>query len=242
MHRLQILIFVVTCFIPAYAQTQDACWIPYLMRDDLPNAVNYLPEPPKTGDPEFQNDINRYRWGKSIRNSERGKQAVSDADFHLTYLAAYFSEAFGYEISFQTCPEIYTVFVRTIETSKQAVRKAKKHYSRKRPYVEFNEGTSVPEHEEINRTSGSFPSGHTAMAWSAALILTELNPERGDKLLKRGYEYGDSRIIVGYHYQSDVDAGRLAASAAVAAMHADESFIKQLNKAKKEFKNLTVNN
>lgn len=210
------------------------------MKDELPNAVKYLPEPPKTDSEAFKNDLNRYEWGKSIRNSERGKQAISDADFHLTYLAAYFSEAFGYEISYENCPAIYTVFVRTIETSKQAVRKAKKHYSRKRPYVEFNEPTAVPEHEEFNRDSGSFPSGHTAMAWSAALILTELNPDRSNQILKRGYEYGDSRIIVGYHYQSDVDAGRLAASAAVAAMHADESFMIQLNMAKKELNRLAM--
>lgn len=238
MHILYKLLFILVCTIPAYAQAQEACWTPYLMRDELPNAVNYLPVPPKVDTPDFDRDKTRYQWGKSVRNTERGKQAISDANYHLTYLAAYFSEAFGHEISFENCPEIYTIFVRTIETSKQAVHKAKKYYVRKRPYVQYNEETAVPEHEEFNRTTGSFPSGHTSMAWSAALILTELNPERGDELLKRGYEYGESRVIVGYHYQSDVDAGRLAASAAVAAMHADESFMRQLNKAKKEFKRI----
>ena len=71
-----------------------------------------------------------------------------------------------------------------------------------------------------------------------ALVLAEINPERQDEILVRGYEYGESRVIVGYHYQSDVDAARIAASAAVARLHADEGFRKQLEKAKKEFARL----
>ena len=50
---------------------------------------------------------------------------------------------------------------------------------------------------------------------------------------------GQSRVICGYHFQSDVDAGRLVASAVVARLHADDNFMKQLNKAKKEFLELS---
>ena len=73
-----------------------------------------------------------------------------------------------------------------------------------------------------------------------ALVLTELLPERAELILKAGYEYGQSRVIAGYHYQSDVDAARLAASACVARLHADENFQKQLAKAKKELQRLRV--
>lgn len=236
--KISTILFAILMTVPGYAQAQDACWIPYLMKDEMPNVVNYLPEPPQVDTAAFEHDKYRYAWGKSMRETERGKQAVSDANWLTSYLASYFSEAFGHEISSTNCPEIFALFSRTIETSKQAVRKGKKHYSRKRPYVEYEEATGVPEHEVHMRQSGSFPSGHTAMGWSAALILTELKPERGDAILRKGYEYGDSRIIVGYHYQSDVDAGRLAASAAVAAMHSDEEFMAQLRRAKAELRRL----
>ena len=49
---------------------------------------------------------------------------------------------------------------------------------------------------------------------------------------------GESRVICGYHFQSDVDAGRITASGAVARLHADEGFASQLAKAKKEFARL----
>ena len=49
---------------------------------------------------------------------------------------------------------------------------------------------------------------------------------------------GESRVICGYHFQSDVDAARLVASAVVARLHADPGFQAQLEKARKEMARL----
>mgnify|MGYP003064931414 CR=1 FL=1 len=51
---------------------------------------------------------------------------------------------------------------------------------------------------------------------------------------------GQSRVICGYHFQSDVDAGRLVASAVVARLHANKEFMEQLTKAKVEFTKLSA--
>ena len=107
---------------------------------------------------------------------------------------------------------------------------------RMRPYVYFNESTIYPDDEEELRTNGSYPSGHTIRGWTAALVLSEVNPDSANALLARGYEFGQSRVIAGYHWQSDVDAARLVASAAVARMHADERFLELLEKAKNEMR------
>ena len=40
-------------------------------------------------------------------------------------------------------------------------------------------------------------------------------------ILQRGIAFGQSRVICGAHWQSDVDAGRLVGSAAVAKLHAN---------------------
>ena len=93
--------------------------------------------------------------------------------------------------------------------------------------------------EEELRYNGSYPSGHTIEGWSAALVLMELNPERADTILARGYMYGESRVIAGYHWQSDVDAGRLAASAAIARLHADKRFQRLMRKARREYRRLS---
>ena len=88
------------------------------------------------------------------------------------------------------------------------------------------------------RTNGSYPSGHTARGWSLALVLAELNPDRQEEILKRGFEYGQSRVIVGAHWQSDVDMGRIVSAAGVARLHADDDFNEQLNRAKAEVRAL----
>jgi hypothetical protein len=60
-----------------------------------------------------------------------------------------------------------------------------------------------------------------------------------EKLLARGYEFGQSRVIAGYHWQSDVDAGRMAGSVLYQLIRNHERFIGQLARARAEFKEKT---
>ncbi len=64
--------------------------------------------------------------------------------------------------------------------------------------------------------SPSFPSGHTTYGYTGALLLALLTPERYPRMIARGAEYGDDRIIVGAHYAMDVIAGRTLATYDVA--------------------------
>ena len=104
-----------------------------------------------------------------------------------------------------------------------------------RPFAFFKEDTCNPEQQQELSTNGSYPSGHTAIGWATALVLAEINVDRQNEILQRGFEMGQSRVICGYHFQSDVDAARIVASAVVARLHANDAFNKQLEKAKKEF-------
>ena len=72
------------------------------------------------------------------------------------------------------------------------------------------------------------------MGWAWALVLSEVSPERATALLTRGYAFGQSRVICGVHWQSDVDAGRLMGAATVARLHGDVTFLAQLAAAKAE--------
>jgi hypothetical protein len=71
-------------------------------------------------------------------------------------------------------------------------------------------------------------------AGAFALVLTEIAPQRANALLGRGYAYGQSRVICGVHWQSDVEAGRVVAAATVARLHADPVFRAQLDAAREE--------
>ena len=211
----------------------------FLEMGDCANSLELLPGPPDIQSIGFLYDKARYEWGKSLRDTERGEQAFQDARVSGQDLPNAFAEAFGVAITPEGTPEIYRLIVGMREDAGDlATREAKQYYNRVRPFKYFNEMTCNPEQQEELSTNGSYPSGHSSLGWATALILAELNPDRQDEILKRGYEMGESRVICGYHFQSDVDAGRITGSGAVARLHADPNFSKQLDKAKKEFANL----
>ena len=225
-------------FCAIQVQAQEKAYPHFLDLKDVPDGTFYLPAPPDTSSIAYLRDFDRYQWGKSIRNTPRGRQADFDAYTEVDSILKGFEDAFGMLITKEKTPEMYKLLECVETDGSLSVHAVKRKYMRKRPYVQFNEPTLVPRDEEELRHSGSYPSGHTARGWAMALILIELNPEAQDKLLKRGYEYGESRVIAGFHYQSDVDIARVAASGVVARLHADKAFCRQLEKAKKEYARL----
>lgn len=208
---------------------------PYFTVPQMPNALHYLPAPPAQNEARFAYDKAQYEWGKSVRNTQRGEKARLDAEYSIERMAVIFSEAFGVKISKENTPQLWKLLTDATKTADYACDSAKITYMRPRPYMVFNEPTLVPEDEEVLRKNGSYPSGHTTLGWTTALILTEINPAAQDELLKIGFEYGQSRVIAGFHWQSDVDAARVVASAAFARLHTSKAYQKQLRKAQKEF-------
>ncbi len=229
-------ILILIAFLPLIGLAQS----PLLDSTQMPNAVFFLPPPPDTASAAFQYDRAQYRWGMEQRNNPvRLAIAVNDAIWSIDNICKIYSVVLGIEISAQNTPAIYRMLTLGLLTTDQAGKLPKNHYMRTRPYVFFNEPTIYPNDEAWLRTNGSYPSGHTILGWSAALLLTELAPDMADTILARGYIYGQSRVIAGYHWQSDVDAARLVASAAVARLHADKRFLKLMKKARREYKRLT---
>lgn len=201
------------------------------------DSLAILPPPPAYDSLAFLLDQARYQEGLLQRNGPRGEQAIQDAI--STKVNESLSKPFGIDINEVNTPELYKLITNLRgELGDMACRSAKRKYFRTRPYVFYNTPTCYPKDEERLRNNGSYPSGHSARGWAIALLLSEINPENKEAILKRGFDMGQSRVICGYHWQSDVDAGRLAGAAAVAHLHANPIFMEQFNKAKAEFAKL----
>ena len=211
---------------------------PYFSFRELPNLLKWYPAPPDTVGAAFTYDIMQYMWGKEMRekDKERTEIAIRDAVYSLECIAEEFSEPFGLKISEEETPEIWKLLRDAKATGENIGGFPKYYYKRKRPFMRFQESTATPKFEPDLRRNFSYPSGHTILGWISALLLTEINPERADTILKRGMMYGESRVIVGAHWQSDVDAGRTAAAAAYARMHTSERFLEQMRLARQEFR------
>lgn len=200
----------------------------------LPDSLALLPPPPAKGSPGFARDQAVSRASQKLRNTPRYALASRDADLRFPQVASTFSCALGVPISQQDTPRLYLLLQRSLVDAGLATYAAKDHYKRTRPFVFYKEATCLPADEAALRTDGSYPSGHTAISWAWALLLTELSPAQADALLARGRAFGENRLICNAHWQSDVLQGRAVAAGAVATLHANADFTADMAAARAE--------
>ena len=189
--------------------------------------------PPGYDDPLFFNDLCQHARALKVWGTPRAEVARQDYPWDIG-VAKRFEEAYGQAISPEETPELYVLLERTAMDASISLRAIKTYYKRVRPYVFFGESTLISDDEEVLRNNGSFPSGHSTIGWVCALILGELAPERQNEIFKRGLDYGLSRVIANYHWQSDVEVARVIASMVVARLHACDAFREQLDRARQE--------
>ncbi len=230
---ISIIAFLFTV-ITIYGQSNH-----YLTKEEAPLDTTFIGPPPAFGSLLFEQDFHMYQYGKTLRDTPRGKQAVKDANTSTDNILDVFSEAFGMKLSKEDTPEIYNLINRMKEDAgSYATRCTKNLYKRTRPYALYNEPTPVPEAEEHLRNNGSYVSGHSATGVAVSMVLACINPERQNQLYKRGLDFGESRWIVGFHHYSDVKAGQMVGALVLPALMNNKDFMDQLAKAKKEFEKL----
>lgn len=166
-------------------------------------------------------------------SADQQQHALLDAD-GISYLF-FLSEALG--------PKLGHAFLRAYESGKIAkaaalikksevsTAEAKKSFNYPRPFL--IEGNTIrlvrdiyvaQNGEPYTAAGGSFPSGHTNVGYTDALLLAEMLPERFLPLLARGAGYGYSRVVLGVHYPLDVIGSRMIAERNVAAYLGDARY------------------
>lgn len=208
---------------------------PYLSESELPNSAEYLPEPPAELSCQMSCDIVSYNEGKLYRSQAEGEQAVEDITYSADRFCEIFSKVLGQELSASKTPAIYELVLRVHPSGNAATQKAKGAYRRQRPYVYMDEPTSYPADEDHLRDTGSYPSGHASGSWLMGLVLCEVTRTQQDALMARAFEFGQGRVITGYHWQSDVNYGRVVGSAVYVTLHNNQDFLDQMKKAIQEY-------
>jgi acid phosphatase (class A) len=174
-----------------------------------------------------------FRATRALQGSERWAQAVQDNELTPAALFGGFGCAAGVAMSADVTPATAKLLARVGSDIGKASTASKGAYNRPRPPV----GNDLPiciARDPALMTNSSWPSGHAMLGWTYALLLAEMVPARAEAILKRGHDFGDSRVICGVHFQSDVEAGRTVAAALVARLHADPQFAADFAAAKAE--------
>lgn len=170
----------------------------------------------------------------ALRGTPRFEQARIDANLFTPSATDTFSCAAGFAIGDATTPKLNALLRKAGPDLALATYGPKRQYKRARPFTVNGEPTCTPNEEAMLRQDGSYPSGHSAIGYGWGLLLAEIVPDRAAQLVARGRAFGDSRRICNVHWQSDVEEGRVVATAVVARLHADAAFAADLKKAKAE--------
>jgi acid phosphatase (class A) len=204
----------------------------YLPMGSAPDSTLLVPPPPAPGSGAQARDDAEAQLAIALRGSPRWDQAIRDAD--LGSLNQSFACALGVELSPTNAPRLTSLLRRTMADLGRATFGAKRKYQRQRPFMVNAAPLCTPEMESVLRQDGSYPSGHSAIGWGLALVLTEAAPERANLLLARGRAFGQSRVICNAHWLSDAEEGRVIAAATVAELHTVPEFRSDLDAARAE--------
>ncbi|MFT4027511.1 MAG: phosphatase PAP2 family protein [Novosphingobium sp.] len=206
----------------------------YLPQGTVPDSLLLNPPPPAAGSPAEARDLEGAKNAVALRGSARWALATRDADFMSPAATAGYSCAAGIAIGPQTTPKLDMLMQRVARDLAGATRPTKVKYMRPRPFTVNQAPICTPDQEAVLRSDGSYPSGHSALGYGWGLVLAEAIPDRAAQLVARGRAFGDSRRICNVHWLSDIEEGRVVASAVVARLNAEPEFQADLAAARAE--------
>lgn len=222
----------------------------YLSANELSaiGIVNLLPPSPPVGSETDQIDVAEF-WGKrSLVLTPRGLEAANDDVYAASDVWSRFSPALTTAIAndSEKLTPLFNLMTKAIHDAESLVAPIKKNLplGRERPFVRFA-GTPtclepidlVPGHRDSDysynlKGSGSYPSTHAMIGILWAEVLAEIYPDKEPQLLERGIRFGESRAVCGFHFESDISAGRMAAHVLFAKLQTNKAFRTDLHNAK----------
>lgn len=195
---------------------------PYVTAEQLDLTV-LLPPPPAAGGPVQAREVGEVIEAQGAASPERIAQAVRDAAETVFVM---FAPVLGERFEARRLPLTAAMFARIGASEDATVDPAKPFFGRVRPFLaDARISALVPASR-----SGSWPSGHVTRSTAMAAVLVSVLPGGRDTprraaIWARTADYGQSRVIGGMHYPSDLLAGQRAGSAMAAALLASPAVL-----------------
>ncbi len=217
---------------PSLAASTPVKLAGYLASHDI-DGQTVIGPPPAPDSPRGKADRAIYLDTRAFAGSPRWALATKDNDLWNGGALERFACAMGSPIDAKTLPKTYNLLQRIEIDARTIGTPPKDFFNRTRPLIGDDRPVCIKREGWLN-TNASYPSGHAMVGVAWGLILGELAPAHASALAQAGREIGDSRVICGVHYQSDVEAGRLLGAVMVAREHADPAFRVDLAAARTE--------
>ncbi len=208
--------------------------------------VDLLPPPPAENSAAARRDLEAVLDAqRSARAQHTVEHAISDA----TTTCGRFADALGATLSDERTARVLAFLNRAAQQGAALTGPVKQYWHRKRPYAVSDRvgrladvapdaplavtmrsacgpNARLPSRELAAQALArvSYPSGHSAFGTVCAILLADMVPEKRSELFARGRDYGHSRLVVGAHFPTDVEAGRTVGTVAVALMMQNAAF------------------
>lgn len=190
---------------------------------------NLLPPPPAAGSAAAQQDLQAVLAAQQSRTADDMSAAKADADRSVFR----FADALGTSMQPTALPKTAAFFDRVAKLDKAEVKDAKVYWQRARPSVVSDQVHPLSK-EKPN--DWSYPSGHATFGYSAAVLLANMLPEKRAAIFARADLYAQHRIVMGVHFPSDVEAGRLAGTVIAAQLLQDPQWKQDYDAARSELR------
>jgi len=190
-----------------------------------PDGIALLAPPPATGTAEAAADLATVETAFKNRTPAETIQATHDETLSFDL----FKPAIGPVFQLDKLPKTDAFLKKVKAEIEKPINVPKDHWKRLRPYqVDPQLNFKKPE------KSPSYPSGHSTRGTVYALVLAEIFPENSDAILAMGCQIGWDRVMIGKHFPTDIQAGRVLGKAIVHELDANEFFQRDLAAAKAE--------
>jgi acid phosphatase (class A) len=209
----------------------------YLAPRERPDAARLLGPPPAEGSGTLAGDVATFAATRKLEGGPRWSLAQRDAGFGGGAILSAFSCALGVTLTPRNAPVLARMLDRLSVDTEGTGGAAKGVYRRSRPFVAHAGDLCVPREAWLAQ-SYSYPSGHASFSWASGLVAAEIAPDRAGALMARARAYGESRVVCGVHYASDVQAGRAVGSMVFAALQDKPAFKADLRAAHAELARL----
>jgi acid phosphatase (class A) len=161
-------------------------------------------------------------------SSERKARASADVDMSLTQFLRGAGIAFEPE-KLKACEG--TLFKMLRRDEKSVLDAAKDAFCRTRPFK--TAGTPLRAVAAgLAAGDNSYPSGHAAYGAAVGFLLADMLPEKKTAIYARIEDYAYSRLVLGVHFRSDVEAGKLLGAAVGATLISKPGFTESFEETK----------
>jgi hypothetical protein len=108
-------------------------------------------------------------------------------------------------------------------------------YKRARPYPCCNVVPLLDPGHPFFPAHAGYPAGHATLVFVAADIFSAVFPKLRKEFQRRAERVAENRIVAGFHFKTDIEAGRVLANKLLPRIHAHGEIKKLVEKAKNEW-------